>query len=89
MGLQMKSEAVTLHEDNNGAIHQANTPKESARSKHLCIQVHVIRDVVKMGNIRIVQLAANLRHADVLIKNLGGDAFGRHRRYVMDSTVDD
>lgn len=83
-----KLEAVALCEERSGGIHLANNPMQSAGSKHIGIRHHFIRDVVKRGDIRIVHTETKLQHPDFLDENLGGNAFRKHRRYVMNFTLE-
>ena len=74
-------EPVTVYEDNSDAIHLANNPIGSARSKHIELRHHSIRDVVKRGLIRITHVESKLQHADALTKNLPTESFRQHRGY--------
>lgn len=49
MRLLTKLEAVTLHEDKNGAINLAKTPMGSARAKHIDIRYHFISRSFEKG----------------------------------------
>lgn len=46
------------------------------------------RDILTRGGIRIFRVKTKLRHADLVTKNLDGDAFHKHRGYVMSLTSD-
>lgn len=87
---RMKLEAVTLYKDNNEAIHLANHPMGSARSKHR----HPIRIPLYSRSHEEGRQHGNcddemkLQHADLLTEDLGGDALGKHRGYVMNLTLD-
>lgn len=83
---RMKLETVAVNEDDSGVIHLASNPMGSARSKHINIRHHFIRDVVKKGNVNIVHVETKLQHADSPPENLNGNACRKHRTYVMNST---
>src|ERR1700742_416051 len=62
--------ATTLFEDNQSAIALAKNPINHARSKHIDIQHHFIREKVESKVIDIVYMATNEMIADALTKLL-------------------
>lgn len=78
---------IAVCQDDSGAVHLANKSMRSARSKHIDIRHHFIRDIVKRGEIKIVHVRTEFQHADLLTKNLNGDAYRQDREGVMILTV--
>ena len=62
--------ATTLFEDNQSAIALAKNPINHARSKHIDIQHHFIREKVESKVIDIVYMATDEMIADALTKPL-------------------
>lgn len=70
MGPGMKLETVAVYEDISGAIHLANDPVGSARSKLVGVRRHFLRQAVKRGDIKIIHVVTKSQHAGLLTKNL-------------------
>ena len=75
--------AVTVYEDNDGAIQLAQNPLSSGRTKHIDVRHHFIRDLVKEGKMAIKHVESAKQRADCLTKALGGEPFMEHRNVVM------
>jgi len=75
--------SITVREDNEGAISLANNPLSSARSRHIDVRYHFLREKVKNGEIRIVHVRTVDQHADVLTKPLDRKSFTGHREFLM------
>lgn len=61
---------TTMYADNQGAIYIANDTGYHARSKHIDIRYHFIRDVLKGDVVELKHLPTDLMLADVLTKAL-------------------
>lgn len=59
-----------LYGDNLSAQHLAKNPVHHARTKHIDIRYHFVRDVVDRGDIKLEYVSTNEMIADVLTKNL-------------------
>ena len=70
-------------ENNEGAKALAENPLSSARTKHIYVRYHFLRELVKRNEIAIRHVQSKDQHADILTKPLGRDAFSRHRRFLM------
>ncbi|SGY14961.1 BQ5605_C013g07181 [Microbotryum silenes-dioicae] len=66
-----QSEPTKLHGDNQSAIQLAKHPAFHARTKHIGIHFHFIRDHIAEGTIEMVWIPTNTMAADVLTKGLG------------------
>ena len=74
---------VRVYEDNQGAIHLADNPMSSARTKHIDIRHHFARSLVSEGEIEVIHVASEEQHADVMTKALGEEEFIYHRATLM------
>ena len=63
--------------DNQGAIALANNPEHHARTKHIDIQYHFVRNCVEDGRTRLEYCPTEDMVADGFTKGLGPE---RHRR---------
>jgi hypothetical protein len=72
--------ANTLLTDNQGAIASANKPRYelSARSKHIDIQFHVIRDAIQNGLIQLEYVRTHEMTVDILTKALPRELHQQH-----------
>lgn len=62
--------------DNQAAISLSKKPLSRARSKHIDIRYHVIRERVELGEIKIEYIPGSQQRADFLTKALGGTLHG-------------
>ena len=74
---------VRVYEDNQGAIHLADNPMSSARTKHIDIRHHFVRSLISEGEIEVIHVASEEQHADVMTKALGEEEFIYHRATLM------
>ena len=65
--------AETIYEDNQGAIALANNPEHHARTKHIDVQYHFVRDYVEKGKIKLEYCPTDEMVADALTKPLARD----------------
>ena len=66
---------IEILEDNEGAKAMAENPLSSGRSKHIDVRWHFLRDLVESGDAKIVHVASEWQHADVLTKALPATLF--------------
>jgi hypothetical protein len=64
---------ITLHGDNQGAISLAKNPTHHAKTKHVDVQIHFIRDHVEKGTIDVQYCPTEVMLADVMTKGLAKD----------------
>ena len=74
---------IDILEDNKGAKAMAENPLGSGRSKHINVRWHFLRDLVGSGDAKIVHVASECQHADVLTKALPATLFKRQRAALM------
>lgn len=60
--------SITIYNDNQGAAHLSKNPVHHARSKHIDIRCHFIRDAISDGIIDIEYLPTERMPADMLTK---------------------
>ena len=68
---------TTLNCDNQGAIALAKDNKFHARTKHIDIRYHFIREAVENGNINMQYIPTNNNIADIFTKPLAKAKFER------------
>jgi len=71
--------ATKVFVDNQGAIALAHNPEFHARTKHIAIQEHYVREKVTTGEIELAYLHTGAMIADCLTKNLSRDKVARFR----------
>jgi hypothetical protein len=68
---------TTLFCDNQGAISLAKNPTHHAKTKHVDVQLHFIRDHIEKGTIKVEYCPTEDMLADILTKGLARE---RHAR---------
>ena len=71
--------AVPLAGDNQGSLFMATNPVTEARSKHIDIRYHYIREVIANKHIDVFFIEGNDNPADLFTKNLGRMKFQKFR----------
>ena len=66
-------------EDNQGAIAIARNPTSHARTKHIDIRYHYVREAVQEGTVDLCYCPTNEMLADLLTKQLSRGQFERLR----------
>ena len=87
LGLEQKNPTV-IYEDNQGAIALATNPGYHARTKHVDIRHHFVREKVLAGDIKVIYKETEHQLADILTKALGTKRF-QYLRARMDIKVRD
>ena len=78
---------ITLMEDNEGAKAMAENPLSSGRSKHIDVRWHFTRELVEKKELKVVHVASEWQHADILTKALHEKLFKRHRKALLNLTA--
>ena len=73
--------------DNEGAIALANNPLSSARTKHIDVRFHFIRELVRLKTISVKYVPPKEQHADIPTKALPGITVRNHRIFLMNLHV--
>lgn len=68
--------------DNSGAIKLAKNPFFHARSKHIEISHHFVRERVLSGEISLEYIPIDEQPANILTKPLGRNKFEQHRDHI-------
>ena len=74
---------IRVLEDNEGALALVQNPFSSARSKHIDVRYHFIRELFKSGKITAVYVPTGEQHADMLTKALRQPKLEYHRKVLM------
>lgn len=69
---------ITVFCDNTGAVAQAREPRSHQRTKHIMRKYHLIRDIIKRGDVQIERVTSAENVADPLTKPLSREAFQGH-----------
>ena len=75
--------SIKILEGNQGAKGLIQNPLSSARSKHIDVRFHFIRDLFRTRKISIEFVASAEQHADILTKALSRVNFEYHRKRLM------
>ena len=75
---------VDVFGDKEGAKAIADNPSSASRSKHIDVKLHFIRGLVRVGEVRVLQVGTAEQHADVLTTPLWRKKFMLHRTAIMD-----
>jgi hypothetical protein len=83
------SSPLDLYCDNNGAIAQAKELRNHQKNKHVLWKFHLIREIVRRGDIKICKVHTDLNVADPLTKPLPQPKHEAHMRamgirYILD-----
>jgi len=84
---QLSEKCFDVCVDNAGAISLANNPLSSARTKHIDVRFHFLRELVRSKTIEVVYVPTKFQHADILTKPLTGEGFVMHRGVLMNIPV--
>ena len=83
----LSENCIEVFVDNEGAIALANNPLSSARTKHIDVRFHFIRELVRSKTISVKYVPTKEQHADILTKALTGIAFRNHKDFLMNLHV--
>ena len=75
--------SIKVLEDNMGAKALIENPLSSARTKHIDVRFHFIRELFRRGKISVEYVKSADQHADILTKALPRANFQYHRRCLM------
>ncbi|KAJ7523335.1 hypothetical protein O6H91_18G047700 [Diphasiastrum complanatum] len=78
VGMKQKN-LTTLHSNSQSDIQLAKNPVFHARTKHIEIQYHFIRERLLSREIHVVHCSTEEQLADIFTKPLVGEKFGKFR----------
>jgi hypothetical protein len=85
--LQHQQRTVSIYEDNTSAINIATNPISHPNTKQIEIRHHLIRDGIRLKEIRVVKIPTNLQLGDALTKSLDLKKFKTLTSLFMDELV--
>ena len=69
---------ITLYCDNSGAVSNSKEPRTHKKGKHIERKYHLIRDIVRKGDIVVTNIASTDNLAYPFTKSLPTKTFDRH-----------
>ena len=81
LGVPIK-DPTPLYCDNLSSIHLARNPVFHARTKHIEVHYHFIRERVQAGDVNLLHINTNLQTADIFTKALGADKLRQFMSYL-------
>ena len=82
---QNERKSILIYEDNQGAIAMAHNPSHYAKTKHIHIRHHFVREQIEMQTIAVQYIDTHMMLADALTKSLGKSVFELLRCKYMSS----
>ncbi|GJX99036.1 ribonuclease H-like domain-containing protein [Tanacetum coccineum] len=67
--------ATLVYYDNVSAVYMSANPVQHQRTKHIEIDIHFVRDMVKAGHVRILHVPSHFQYADIFTKGLPSALF--------------
>lgn len=64
------SKATVVYYDNISAIYLSGNPVQHQRTKHVEMDIHFVREKVKIGHIRVLHVPSSHQYADIFTKGL-------------------
>ena len=80
---------VDVYCDNNGANAQAKEPRSHQQSKHILRRYHLIREIIKRGDVKICRVPTDDNVTDPLTKPLPQAKHDRHARFIGIRYIDE
>ena len=68
--------------DNQGALQLSKNPVSNSNSKHIDVRHHLLRELVRQGDIIVIHVPSEYQHVDIL-KVLALHLFATHRFFLM------
>ena len=72
------NEPVKLHCDNTGAIENSKEPRSHKRGKHIERKYHLIREIVRRGDVAVMKISTLDNITDPMTKGLSEHVFMKH-----------
>ncbi|KAJ0519331.1 putative RNA-directed DNA polymerase [Helianthus annuus] len=71
--------ATVVYCDNVSAVYLSDNPVQHQRTKHIEIDIHFVREKVRVGHIRVLHVPAANQYADIFTKGFPRDLFQSFR----------
>ena len=78
MGIPL-TQATVVYCDNVSAVYLSTNPVQHQRTKHIEIDIHFVREKVRMGEVRVFHIPSTLQYADIFTKGLPTSLFTSFR----------
>ncbi|KAI3725994.1 hypothetical protein L1987_65791 [Smallanthus sonchifolius] len=72
-------QVTVVYCDNDSAVYLSDNPVQHQRTKHIEIDIHFVREKVRMGHIRVLHVPSSLQYADIFTKGLPRHLFQTFR----------
>ncbi|KAJ9562044.1 hypothetical protein OSB04_007204 [Centaurea solstitialis] len=72
-------QASVVYCDNVCAVYLSDNPVQHQRTKHIEIDIHFVREKVRIGHIRVLHVPSSLQYADIFTKGLPRQLFESFR----------
>ncbi|XP_022031758.1 uncharacterized mitochondrial protein AtMg00810-like [Helianthus annuus] len=73
------SRASVVFCDNVSAVYLSNNPVQHQRTKHIEIDIHFVREKVRLGHIKVLHVPSSMQYADIFTKGLSRELFQSFR----------
>ncbi|GJS47160.1 ribonuclease H-like domain-containing protein [Tanacetum coccineum] len=67
--------ATLVYCDNVSAVYMSANPVQHQRTKHIEIDIHFVRDMVKAGHVRVLHVPSRFQYANIFTKGLSSGLF--------------
>ncbi|GJS92172.1 ribonuclease H-like domain-containing protein [Tanacetum coccineum] len=67
--------ATLVYCDNVSAVYMSANPVQHQRTKHIEIDIHFVRDMVKAGHVRVLHVPSRFQYADIFTKGIPSTLF--------------
>ncbi|KAJ0928153.1 putative RNA-directed DNA polymerase [Helianthus annuus] len=71
--------ASIIYCDNISAVYLADNPVQHQRTKHIELDIHFVREKVRLGTVKVLHVPADYQYADIFTKGLPKHLFQRFR----------
>ncbi|KAI3693812.1 hypothetical protein L1987_76764 [Smallanthus sonchifolius] len=71
--------ASIIYWDNISAVYLSENPMQHQRTKHIELDIHFVREKVRLGTIKVLHVPADYQYADIFTKGLPKHLFQRFR----------
>ena len=69
---------IIVHVDNVGAIFMTENASATARTKHVDIRYHYVREFIMDGFIKIIFVKSDQNKSDIFTKNVSNEIYEKH-----------